>query len=81
MTVFEVLNFNREFLRRLMVTGIKPADCVYVDPYNDYLQMRNDGNKMTCIVAILSEKYTVSERQVYSIIDRLGKDCKGCAVE
>lgn len=81
MTVFEVLNFNREFLRRLMVTGIKPADCMYVDLYNDYLQMRNDGNKMTYIVAILSEKYTVSERQVYSIIDRLGKDCKGCAVE
>lgn len=81
MTVFEILNFNKELLRRLMVTGIKPTDCVYVDLYNDYLQMRNIGNKMTYIVAILSEKYDVSERQVYSIIDRLGKDCKSCAVE
>lgn len=80
MTVFEILSFNRELLRRLMATGVKVNDCEYVDLYNDYLQMRNDSNKMTYIVAILSEKYTVSERQVYSIIDRLGKDCKGCAV-
>ena len=66
--------------RRLMATGIKANDCVYVDLYNDYLQMRDTGNKMTYIVAMLSDKYNVSERQVYSIIDRLGKDCKSCAV-
>lgn len=42
--------------------------------------MRDTGNKMTYIVAMLSDKYDVSERQVYSIIDRLGKDCKSCAV-
>lgn len=80
MTVFEIFNFNKELLRRLMATGVKANDCVYVDLYNDYLQMRNTGNKMTYIVAMLSDKYDVSERQVYSIIDRLGKDCKSCAV-
>lgn len=81
MTVFEILNFNKELLRRLMATGVKANDCVYVDLYNDYLQMRDTGNKMTYIVAMLSDKYNVSERQVYSIIDRLGKDCKSCAVQ
>ena len=54
-----------------MQTGIKANDCEYVDLYNDYLQMRDTGNKMTYIVAMLSDKYNVSERQVYSIIDRL----------
>lgn len=80
MTVFEILNFNKELLRRLMATGVKANDCVYVDLYNDYLQMRDAGNKMTYIVAMLSDKYNVSERKVYSIIGRLGKDCKSCAV-
>lgn len=47
MTVFEILNFNKELLRRLMATGVKANDCVYVDLYNDYLQMRDTGNKMT----------------------------------
>ena len=63
-----------------MATGVKVNDCEYVDLYNDYLQMRNTGDKTTYIVAVLSDKYSVSERQVYSIIDRLGKDCKSCAV-
>lgn len=80
MTVFEILSFNRELLRRLMATGVKVNDCEYIDLYNDYLQMRNTGDKTTYIVAVLSDKYSVSERLVYSIIDRLGKDCKSCAV-
>lgn len=44
------------------------------------MHMRSNGNKMTYIVAALSEKYSVSERKVYSIIDRLGKDCKNSTV-
>lgn len=80
MTVFEILSFNRELLNRLFSTGAKAKDYMYVGLYNDYLQMREDCNKMTYIVAVLSDKYNVSERQVYSIIDRLGKECKSCAV-
>lgn len=80
MKVFEILSFNRELLNRLFSTGVKANDYIYVDLYNDYMHMRNNGNKMTYIVAALSEKYLVSERNVYSIIDRLGKDCKNSTV-
>lgn len=80
MTVFEILSFNRELLSRLFSTGVKANDYVYVDLYNDYMQMHGSGYKMTYIVAVLSEKYAVSERKVYSIIGRLGKDCKNSAV-
>lgn len=80
MTVFEILSFNKELLNRLFSFGIKVGDYVYVDLYSDYLQMRSNGNKMTYVVAILSEKYAISERKVYSVINRLGKDCKDSTV-
>ncbi|KAA6334810.1 hypothetical protein EZS27_016906 [termite gut metagenome] len=80
MKIFEILSFNRELLCRLSAVGTKANDYLYVDLYQDYLKMRNAGEKMTYIVAVLSGKYVVSERQVYCVIDRLGRDCNACAV-
>lgn len=80
MTVFEILKFNKELLHRLFETGIKSNDFMYVDLYSDYVRMRKNGDKVTYIVAVLSMKYMISERKVYTIIGRLGKDCKNSAV-
>lgn len=79
MKVFEILSVNRELLARLSAMGVRCRDCRYIDLYRDYLKFRADGNKMTYIVAALSEKYLVSERQVYAVINRLGNDCKDLA--
>lgn len=40
MTLFEILNFNRELLERLAGTGYKPDDYKYIDLYREYEQMR-----------------------------------------
>lgn len=80
MKVYEVLSFNKELLSKLEVMGIRYEDYKYISLYNDYLSLRASGNKVTYIVAILSEKYLVSERQVYAVIERLGSDCKTVAV-
>lgn len=34
MTLFEILNFNRELLERLAGTGYKPDDYKYIDLYS-----------------------------------------------
>lgn len=78
MTIFEILNFNKELLRRLSEIGVKVNDYKYVDIYIDYHIMSKGGDKKTYIVAKLAEKYKMSERKVYSIISRLGNDCKNC---
>lgn len=57
MTVFEILNFNRELLNRLVVIGIKPNDCKYIDLYAEYERMHRKGEKMTYIVSFLSAKH------------------------
>ena len=38
------------------------------------------GDKVTYIVSVLSERYSVSERKIYSIIKHLETDCTSGAV-
>ncbi len=75
MTAFEVLNLNRGLLYCLKDAGLRVADVDYVDLYMDYRDMAAKGEKVSYIVAVLAEKYAVSERTVYSSIKRLGADC------
>jgi len=80
MTVFEILNFNRELINRLTQIGFKPEDCRYIDLYSDFEAMRDNGYKVTYIVSFLADKYDVSERKVYDVIKRFGKHCTVGAV-
>ena len=80
MTRYEILSFNKELLRRLSCVGVKTEDFRYVDLFEDYSRMRKAGDKTTYIVAILSDKYAISERKVYDVIRHLSEDCKSGAV-
>ena len=79
MTLFEILNFS-ELLKRLISLGFRPDDCRYLELYRYYVQMRGEGDKVTYIVLVLSERYSVSERKIYSIIKHLETDCTSGAV-
>lgn len=80
MKIIEVLKFNRELIHRLRMSGIKLEDAEYVDLYTDYTTLLDRGEKVSYIVARLSEKYAVSERKVYMLIKRFQNDCKLFAV-
>lgn len=75
MKVFEILNFNREPLKRLQQAGIRIEDVEYIDLYNDYRVMLGCGEKVSYIVATLADRYHVSERKVYTLIKRYGREC------
>lgn len=77
MTAFEILNFNRELLTRMLMMGLKPEDCKYLELYSEFDNMRRNGEKVTYAVSAVSVKYNISERSVYKIIKRLDKDCTG----
>ena len=76
MTIYELLKFMCEPLERLSKAGIKAKDHKYVALYDDYLEAQKTGEKVGYIVAILAERYGVSERTVYDVIKRFGQDCK-----
>ena len=80
MKIIEVLKFNRELINRLKMSGIRLEDVEYVDLYTDYTTLLECGEKVSYIVARLSEKYVVSERKVYALIKRFQSDCKPLAV-
>lgn len=77
MTVFEVLSFHKGLLRQLDDAGIKTEDFRFVDLFEDYKKMKQEGYKKTYIVAVLAERYTVSERTVYGVLRRLSANLRG----
>ena len=45
MKVIEILNFNRELLKKLQDAGIRLEDCRYIDLYADYMKLLGHGEK------------------------------------
>ena len=80
MKVIEVLEFNRELIKRLKWAGIRLEDADYIDLYTEYKQLTAQGEKVSYTVAHLAEEYAISERKVYSLIKRFRADCNPCAV-
>lgn len=68
MTIFEVLKFNRELLERLHRIGVLLEDTAYIDLFVDFNNMVGAGEKVSYVVAVLADKYSISERKVYSLI-------------
>lgn len=83
MKIYELLQFNKELLNRLCSAGIKTEDYKYADLFAEYERLNREGEKKTYIVATLAEKYGISERKVYSVINHLSQEldcCKSRAV-
>lgn len=80
MTIFEILKFNRELLDRLRRAGIRLEDAGYVDLFVDFNNMVAAGDKVSYAVAVLADRYGVSERKVYSLVRRFRDNCNPGAV-
>ena len=80
MKVIEILKLNRELLNICRTAGIRLDDVRYVELYNEYSRLLAEGEKITYIVAALSDKYGVCERTVYDLIRRLKAECNLLAV-
>ncbi len=81
MTIFEVLNFNRELLERLRRIGVRLEDAAYIDLLlTSTIWSAAAGDKVSYAVAVLAAKYEVSERKVYSLIKHFQNDCNPGAV-
>ena len=79
MKVVEILKMGRIWLEMLQKSCIKIEDVRYLEMYEHYMKMVEDGCKKSYIIATLVELYHVSERQVYYIIKKFSKDCNICA--
>nr|DAJ52905.1 MAG TPA: Middle operon regulator, TRANSCRIPTION.2A [Caudoviricetes sp.] len=80
MKIYELLEYNGELLKKLQEAGVRLEDARYIDLYSDYMDMYGHGEKVSYIVAVLAERYGISERKVYGLIKRFQSDCKPLTV-
>lgn len=80
MKIIDILKFNRELIKRLRSAGIRLKDEQFVDLYTDYTAMCRHGEKVSYIVAVLADRYGISERTVYSLVKRFSSECNLFAV-
>ena len=80
MRTIDILLINRELIERLHNFGIKADDCRYVGLFQEFERLKDRGEKVTYIVAALSEKYDISERKIYKIVRKFGSECRPDAV-
>lgn len=80
MTNFELLKVFQGPIKMLIRCNLRLDDCRYLELYEDYLAMVEAGDKVTYVVAKMAEKYNISQRKVYLLINRMGRDCTADAV-
>lgn len=76
MKVIDLLFLGRNLLKIMSKNDIKASDEFFVDIYDEFQQMRENGEKFSVAVMVLSMKYGVSERTISRAIKRLSKDVK-----
>lgn len=76
MKVYEIVKLGQEILEVLQKSCINIADCSYLELYEEYEKMLEDGCKSSMVVPYLADKYLISERRVYYLIKKYKKDCK-----
>lgn len=69
MTMYEVLKLNKGLFEFMVNKDVQPSDVQYIQLYSDYLQMI-EGQKVVYVVALLMDKYNVSESTVYRVLKR-----------
>ena len=80
MKIIEIVKINKELLKNLHAAGVRMEDEQFVDLYADYTTMHQRGEKMSYIVAVLADRYDISERTVYSLVKRFSSECNLFAV-
>ena len=80
MKIIEIVKINRELLKNLHAAGVRMEDTEYINLYADYHKLKENGEKVSYIVAVLADRYDISERTVYSLVKRFGSECNLFAV-
>ena len=72
------LNAMNTTVQSVMIAGSKPV--IRIARNGHCARLLEQGEKVSYAVAVLSEKYSVSERKVYALVKRFQSDCKTLAV-
>lgn len=69
----ELILFNKELFQKLKQAGVRLEDYRYCDLYLDYLELSREDVNRKVVFLTLSERYGITDRQVYNIINHMEK--------
>lgn len=69
----ELILFNKELFQKLKQAGVRLEDYRYCDLYLDYLELSREKANRKVVFLTLSERYGITDRQVYNIINHMEK--------
>lgn len=72
----DLVKFCREIMKRLSKNDIRIDDYRHVEMCDDYKQLVDNGHKKEYVIAVLQEKYRISESTIRRVINRLQRPVK-----
>lgn len=73
MTNYELLIMNRSMVEVLLANHININDVQNLQIYEQFMEMKKQGHKVTYITVFLAHKYGMTNRGIYKIIKRLSR--------
>ena len=73
MTNYELLIVNRSMVEVLLANHININDVQNLQIYEQFMEMKKQGHKVTYITVFLAHKYGITDRGIYKIIKRLSR--------
>lgn len=73
MTNYELLIMNRSIVEVLLSNHININDVQNLQIYEQFMDMKKQGHKVTYITVFLAHKYGMTDRGIYKIIKRLSR--------
>lgn len=76
MKIVEILRIGKELLKLMSRFDLRRDDYLYLELFDEYTRMRDNGLKVDYILAFLSDRYNLSVSTVKRIIRRFSKEVK-----
>ena len=75
MKVVEIIKLGREMLKTLSENDVIIGDWKYIEMYDEYCRMRNNGIKYRAAIAEVALCHNISRAKAERIIRRFSKEC------
>ena len=72
----DIVRFCKELLKKMSENDIKIEDYRHVEMYDDYCRLAEEGHKKEYAIAVITEKYGVSESTLRRVLKRLAEPVK-----
>ena len=76
MKAVEILRIGKEMLKLMSDYDIRCTDYKYIGLCEEYVRMRDNGDKVEYILRYLSERYKLSESTIKRVVRRLSQEVR-----